>query len=152
MIGRNHKNKEIYRLCQLTLLYYYFIREHFIGNSCCMTPCWWCLSSGLHLICQLLFPKWINKKKANVFFVYFICSCTSFICNLGSLKLTYLRKSENKIFDYTLPTSQLFALILLTCDSWASSSSCCSFLYLDRWVLACSSCRGVKTLFNIHIM
>jgi len=52
---------------------------------------------------------------------------------------------KNHVRKITFPASRLLALSLLTCDSAmsarssASSSSCCTFLNLDRWVLACSS-------------
>lgn len=54
--------------------------------------------------------------------------------------------------EHTFPISLLLALSLLTWDSamsarsWASSSSCWTFLNLDKWVLACSSFNsGVKS-------
>lgn len=61
---------------------------------------------------------------------------------------------RGKAHRHTLPRSRLLALSLLTCDSamsalsWASSSSCCTFLYLHRWVLACSSCQDHS--FNFY--
>lgn len=65
------------------------------------------------------------------------------------LKSLQLKWRWNAAKDHhTLPISRLLARSLLTCDSamsarsWASSSSCWTFLYLDRWALACSSWKA----------
>lgn len=57
-------------------------------------------------------------------------------------------------YNYTFPVSLLLALSLLTWDSAisarssASSSSCCTFLSLARWALACSPCNNHQTIIS----
>ena len=53
-------------------------------------------------------------------------------------------------WKFTFPASRLLARSLLTWDSamsarsWASSSSCWTFLSLEMWVLPCSSCDRIQ--------